>query len=381
MREPELPRHRIGILFNFSPSWMGGIIYIINIIKTLNFLDDEEKPEIILFYRPELRKFAVEIKYPYLSLLEWRFPSVTVGYLVSMISGRNLFVNTILVKHRLDAIFPLLDYPVRTKSKTKLVSWYADLQHEYYPEFFTKLKILERTIRIKLLLKNTNDLVVSSRAVANDFSRFYNPRKDMKLHVFHFVSIIDGLEEISTEDLKIKYHLPDKYFLVSNQFYKHKNHKVLLLALGILKAKGVFINLAVTGKLPDNIHSPYISDLYKIIDKHQLQSQISFLGVIPRAHQLILMRNSQAVIQPSLFEGWSTVIEDARSLQVPVVASNIPVNIEQLGEEGAFFDPNTPEDLAGLISSFPERNLNDVFYEEYSVRVKKAAKVFIDIIS
>ena len=381
MREPELPRHRIGILFNFSPSWMGGIIYIINIIKTLNFLDDEEKPEIILFYKPELRKFAVEIKYPYLSLLEWRFPSVTVGYLVSMISGRNLFVNTILVKHRLDAIFPLLDYPVRTKSKTKLVSWYADLQHEYYPEFFTKLKILERTIRIKLLLKNTNDLVVSSRAVANDFSRFYNPRNDMKLHVFHFVSIIDGLEEISIEDLKIRYHLPDKYFLVSNQFYKHKNHKVLLLALGILKAKGVFINLAVTGKLPDNIHSPYISDLYKIIDKHQLQSQISFLGVIPRAHQLILMRNSQAVIQPSLFEGWSTVIEDARSLQVPVVASNIPVNIEQLGEEGAFFDPNTPEDLAGLISSFPERNLNDVFYEEYSVRVKKAAKVFIDIIS
>jgi len=93
------------------------------------------------------------------------------------------------------------------------------------------------------------------------------------------------------------------------------------------------------------------------------------------------MRNSQAVVQPSFFEGWSTVIEDARSLQVPVVASNIPVNIEQLGDEGTFFDPNNPEDLAALINNFPERNLNDVFYEEYSIRVKKAARVFKDIIS
>ena len=46
-------RLKLGVLFNFNPSWMGGIIYIINIVKTLNFLDDEEKPEITLLYKPE----------------------------------------------------------------------------------------------------------------------------------------------------------------------------------------------------------------------------------------------------------------------------------------------------------------------------------------
>ena len=58
-----------------------------------------------------------------------------------------------------------------------------------------------------------------------------------------------------------------------------------------------------------------------------------------RAEQLLLMKYAQAVIQPSLFEGWSTVIEDAISLQVPVIASNLPVNIEQLGDRGVYFDP------------------------------------------
>jgi len=360
---------------------MGGIIYIINIIKTLNFLDEDEKPEITLFYRHELRKFVNELNYPYLEIIEWSFPSITKGYITSWAFRKNVFISKILDNYSLDGIFPLLDYPVITRSKTKIVAWYADLQHEYYPEFFTKRKIIERTTRIKFMLRNTDDLVVSSRAVADDFARFFRLRNDMKIHVFHFASVVDSLHEISIKDLKISYRLPDNYFLVSNQFYKHKNHKILLNALSILKSKGVFIHLALTGKLPEDPRSSLTRELKGTIKEYELENQISFLGVIPRIHQLMLMKYSQAVLQPSLFEGWSTVIEDAKSLQVPVIASNIQVNIEQLGDKGFIFDPNTPEDLAAILCNFPKRNLHDVFYEEYSDRVRKAAKVFIDIFS
>jgi len=93
------------------------------------------------------------------------------------------------------------------------------------------------------------------------------------------------------------------------------------------------------------------------------------------------MKHSQAVVQPTLFEGWSTVIEDAISLQVPVVASNLPVNIEQLGDDGVYFDPHNPSQLAELLINYPERNLNDVFYEEYFARVRNAAEDFIKVFS
>lgn len=372
-------RLKLGIIFNFNPSWMGGIIYILNLIRTLDFLDDKDKPEIFLFYRPELRKFLEEIRYPYLETIEWEFPSVYKGFIRSWLTLKNVFVKNIISKYNLDGLYPLHDYPVKTRTKVKLVSWSADLQHKYYPEFFSKRKIIERNSRIKLILRNTDDLVVSSQSVADDFKKFYKLRKEMKIHIFHFVSIIDDLSGLNIIDLSKKYNLPEKYFMISNQFHKHKNHKVLLLALVKLKEMGAHAHLAMTGRFPAASHSTYMQELHSIINEHSLQSNISLLGIIPRNEQLFLMRHAQAVLQPSLFEGWSTVIEDAISLQVPVVASSLPVNIEQLGADGNFFEPHDDSKLAEILFNFPTRNLNDVFYEDYNLRIRNAAKVFLSI--
>jgi glycosyltransferase involved in cell wall biosynthesis len=91
------------------------------------------------------------------------------------------------------------------------------------------------------------------------------------------------------------------------------------------------------------------------------------------------MKHAQAVLQPSLFEGWSTVIEDAISLQVPVIASSLPVNKEQLGLDGTYFEPHDAEKLAEIIYKFPHRNLSHVFYDDYNKRIKNAAKTFMKI--
>jgi glycosyltransferase involved in cell wall biosynthesis len=372
-------RLRLGILFYFNPKWMGGVIYIINLIKTLDFLDDNEKPAITLFYNSDLKKFVDEINYPYFKAVEWEFPSMYSGYLKSLILRKNVFVHEILNLFDLDCLYPLQDYPVKVKTKTKPVSWYADLQHKYYPEFFARRKRIERNARIRLMLKHTPKLILSSNCAANDFKKFFHLRNEMSLKIFHFVSVIDSFNEINKDELLNKYKLPEKYYIISNQFHKHKNHKVLLKALILLKEKGSTIHMAMTGRFPDASHSSYMQELHSIISEHHLQSQISLMGIIPRNEQLMLMKHAQAIIQPSLFEGWSTVIEDAISLQVPVIASNIPVNQEQLGVDGVYFDPHNPEELAMILLKYPERNLSDVFYEDYTHRIKNAARDFIQI--
>jgi glycosyltransferase involved in cell wall biosynthesis len=372
-------RFKLGIIFNFSPQWMGGIVYIINLIKTLSFLDDKDKPEIILFYRTDLEKYVEQIYYPYLELKKWRFPPVYKGYLQSWVIRKNIFVNEILQNYDLDGLYPLHDYPVKTNTTTRLVSWYADLQHKYYPEFFTWRKIIERNVRIRFMLVNSQDLVVSSQSAADDFKRFFGLRNRMKIHIFHFVSVIEDISKLDINYLRGKYKLPESYYLISNQFHKHKNHKVLLKAIIRLKEGGINTHLVMTGRFLDASHSPYMKELHSIIDENHLQSQLSLLGIIPRDEQLLLMKYSQAVLQPSLFEGWSTVIEDAISLQVPVIASSLPVNIEQLGPDGNYFEPHDDKKLAEIILNFPPRNLNDKFYDDYNERVRKAAKVFINI--
>jgi glycosyltransferase involved in cell wall biosynthesis len=271
------------------------------------------------------------------------------------------------------------DFPVRRKSDAKLIAWWADLQEKHYPEFFSWKQNFGRDIRIKLILKNCDHLVVSSQDVLDDFNRFYKVPEKLNVHIYHFVSVIDNLESIKIEDLRAKYNLPEKYFMVSNQFHKHKNHKVVLQTLKKLKTEGKKVYVAFTGKFPGATDSPYLANLHQLINDNELHDQVIMLGLISRNDQLQLMRHSQAVIQPSLFEGWSTVIEDAKSLQVPVIASNLKVNIEQLGKDGVYFNPDNPEELADILKDYPVRNLEDILYEDYNLRVKKAAKTLLNI--
>jgi glycosyltransferase involved in cell wall biosynthesis len=74
------------------------------------------------------------------------------------------------------------------------------------------------------------------------------------------------------------------------------------------------------------------------------------LGHIPRMDQLQLMRASIAVIQPSRFEGWSTVVEDARALGKPILLSDFPVHREQDPNGARFFPLQDAGALAQAIS-------------------------------
>ena len=370
----ESNRFRLGIVFNFNPKWTGGLIYIVNTIKILNFLEEKDKPLVVVIFNPALKKYVDEIEYPYLELVPHHFPTVYKGYLFSILKNKNLFVHDIAVSQKLDAIFPMHDYPVKSKLKIKLVSWYADLQHQYYPQFFSKLKIFERNARIKMILRNSKDLVVSSQAVKDDFLKFYKIPKTLKIHIYHFVSIIDDLPNLSAAEIKAKYNLQDDYYMISNQFHKHKNHKVAFEAVAALKKKGVVINIAITGRFPEEPNSEYLRELHDIINTNDLRKSISFLG-----DQLLLMKYAKAIIQPSLFEGWSTVIEDAKSLQVPVIAANLNVNLEQLEATGTYFEPHNAPQLATILEQFPARDFSKTLYEPYENRMKKAAYEFLSV--
>ena len=372
-------RLRVGLLFNFNPKWTGGIIYLLNAVKILNFLEDKDKPTVVILYNPALKKYIDEIDFPYLEIVSHSFPSVYKGFIQSFLKNKNVFVHELVVNHHLDAVFPMHDYPVKSKLDAKLVSWIADLQHHYYPQFFTKRKILERNARIRFVLNNSKNLVVSSQAVKDDFLKFFKVPKNITIDVYHFVSIIDNLPDLTFEEIKAKYQLPNEYFMISNQFHKHKNHKVAFEAVAKLKEKGIDVCLAITGRFPESPDSPYLQELHDIINKNELQSSIKFLGLIPRGDQLLLMKYAKAILQPSLFEGWSTVIEDARSLQVPVIAANLNVNMEQLEEKGTYFEPHNVAQLTTILENYPNRDYDKMIYDSYDNRMKKAAYELLSV--
>lgn len=373
-------RKKIGIVFNFSGSWLGGVYYVQNIIKALNHVKDEDKPEIIIFYKKELVKFTENIGYPYLKTVECRFVNTYKGFLFSWILRKNVFLEDLLKEHRLDGIYPVYDHPVANKSfkETTIAAWFPDLQHKFYPQYFNKLNLILREFRLKLLLKNADVLVLSSNDVASHFHKFYKIPEKLKIHVMPFVSIIDGLKFENLKDLRMKYKLPEQYFMVSNQFYVHKNHITILKALSLLKKKNQNIHVVFTGKMEHYKNPKFIESLKQEIETNKLSDMVSLLGVIPRQDQLSLMKGAKAIIQPSLFEGWSTVIEDAKSLQVPVIASNIDVHKEQMENSGVYFKATDETDLANILVNFKNPNTDKIF-ETYEKRVIDLGYNFISI--
>jgi len=108
--------------------------------KSTKFLEDDKKPEIYLFYNPDLQRFVDELDYPYLHKIVYPKPSVYKNFIKSFLTQKNTFVDGLIEQYKLDTIFPLHDYPVKSSKNAKLISWYADLQQMHYPKFFHTLK-------------------------------------------------------------------------------------------------------------------------------------------------------------------------------------------------------------------------------------------------
>jgi glycosyltransferase involved in cell wall biosynthesis len=81
-------------------------------------------------------------------------------------------------------------------------------------------------------------------------------------------------------------------------------------------------------------------------DELGLRDSFRTLGVIPYDDLLGLMVNSIALLNPSRAEGWSTSVEEAKSLGKRVILSNIPVHLEQAPPDGIYVDPDDAPGLA-----------------------------------
>jgi len=61
------------------------------------------------------------------------------------------------------------------------------------------------------------------------------------------------------------------------------------------------------------------------------------------------MKGATALLQPSLYEGWSTLVEEAKALNKFIILSDLPVHKEQIAGNVAFFDPFNATELAEKI--------------------------------
>jgi glycosyltransferase involved in cell wall biosynthesis len=195
-------------------------------------------------------------------------------------------------------------------------------------------------------------VILSSRAALADFRQFF-PMAKATPRVWSFHSLLKLSPLPENNALISQLNLPLKYLYVPNQFWAHKNHGIIFQALRILRDEfDLCVFLVCTGAQVDTRNSLYYEQLLSGLVMDGLRDQVRILGLLPRDQQLAILRSCAAVVQPSLFEGWSTVVEDVRAIGRPLFLSDIAVHREQMQDTAFFFNPHSAQALARLIAKY-----------------------------
>lgn len=245
------------------------------------------------------------------------------------------------------------------------IFWIPDFQHKTLPEFFSEEELRQKDVNFLAMTSKANPLVLSSRDAQHDLERFF-PGHKCRAKVVHFVSYIEPELRAVTPEMEEKvresFGLRRKYIYLPNQFWQHKNHIVAVRAIELLRGRGALADydFVFTGNLEDYRNPEYIGRLKQIMEAPSVADCIRLLGFVERTEQLCIMKNAEFIVQPSLCEGWGTVLEDAKVLDKTVLLSDIPVHREQKNEKCILFDPKDPAALADLIGE----TCGKVFHED-----------------
>lgn len=328
--------------------WLGGVSYIENLIKAIRTLSIEEQPDVYLYVN-DSTIFTIELYAHFLHLFNGIIYNGTHTSAFSEALGRPVIpISTI------DELYEIIDFffccPDDKLDSYCTAAWITDFQHIHLPCFFTSDEINERNKDFRHRAENALMMVLSSHDVERDFhTQFPDSKAITRILSFH---TFPQEEWLSGDPVAVqhKYNLPDIFLICCNQFWSHKNHLLLFDALAIIRKTGVIIQLVCTGSTTDYRFPEYFNEVLQHLKRIGIDSQVHILGNIPRDDQIQLVRRSLAVVQPSLFEGWSTVVEDAKALGKYLILSDLEVHKEQAPDFSVYFDRNNADILAETIS-------------------------------
>jgi glycosyltransferase involved in cell wall biosynthesis len=214
-----------------------------------------------------------------------------------------------------------------------------DLQHEHFPEFFTRNELENRRRHWTRSAKIAKVIFVVADHVKADIVHYCGISPE-KIHVVWPGPPFEGLPPISEEQrssVRRKYALPGRFILYPAVTWEHKNHiRLLEAAEQLRRRRGYRIPLVFSGTM-----GPYHQVVLAKAASLGLEKQVHWLGYIPYADVRCLYTMADAAVVPTLYEASSGPVLEAMSMGCPVACStvaNLPWVVED-GRAGILFDP------------------------------------------
>lgn len=385
------PRH-IGLIAQGGAGWAGGVEYVKNLLRAVGAAGGDECVLSLICSGAALPEWQAQIDHAH-HLIALSKPARR-SLLDRFCAPNRHFISPVKAAG-IDFLYPLtydnaynvgLSFPLGERiGPARWAGWIPDFQHRHLPHLFSEKEIAKRERGIAQLVREAPRVVLSSASAAEDFRRFF-PSDAHKAEVLTFATFphADWYEDgTCAEDLS---WLPERFFLVSNQFWKHKNHLAVFEALRLLRGRGIRPVVVCTGQLHDFRDPDYANTILQAVHRFGIASQVLLLGLAARRTQIELMRRCLAVVQPSLFEGWSTVVEDARALGKACILSDLDVHREQNPSGARFFARDSTDALAEqmaeaweMLRPGPDREAESSARQRAEERIAEVGRSFLAI--
>lgn len=224
-----------------------------------------------------------------------------------------------------------------------------DLQHRLQP-FFPEVSeggIWDRREKgLSQYLQRAAVVIAGSQTATSEIERFYQvPVERIKVLPHPTPKFALNSTVLNDSDILSKYGISSGYLFYPAQFWAHKNHINLLLALSLLREKySLALNMVFVGSNRGN--EAYVRQKIQELD---LTSQVKILGFVPQSDLIVLYRHALALTYVTFFGPDNLPPLEAFALGCPVVASEVSGAKEQLGDAALLVNPADPEDIMRAI--------------------------------
>lgn len=269
----------------------------------------------------------------------------------------------VLQRDKIDVLFCPFSAPTYRDPDVPTVSAILDIQHEFYPQFFSKEELGARRNFYRDIVANVERVVCISDYTKKTFCEKYGFPPEQAETVYIAVQ-----ERFAEEDKKIleKLNVTDnKYIVYSANFWEHKNHRMLLAAYAKYVRQGGTLKLVLTGNPLKE--QQYYDDILK---KMEISDMVKITGYVTESELFAILKHAKGIIYPSLFEGFGIPIVEAMQLNKLIACSNM-TSLPEIGCDAIhYFDPRKPDDILSGIEFLDNTEISEEIISQYKIKLE-----------